>query len=62
MAVPVDAENNSQFQWHAARKLFGLHHADRRGVNQTWLHMSREEKETWRLLALLGIYCGWSSL
>lgn len=62
MAVPVDADTNSQFQWYAARKLFTEHRFDKMGAHAAWAHISREEKECWRMIALLGIYSGWSAL
>lgn len=62
MAVPSDFDTNSQFQWYAARKLFTEHQADKLGANLAWVHISGIEKETWRIVALLGIYSGWSAL
>lgn len=62
MAVPPDFDTNSQFQWYAARKLFAEHQADKHGANHAWVHISGIEKEAWRIVALLGIYSGWSAL
>lgn len=62
MSVPVNFETHTQFQWWAARKLFTLHQADKLGAHAAWRHISIEERQGWRIVALLGIYSGWSTL